>query len=771
VFKKNLIVNYLFKYNYLLFLLISFLSLIGFLSANTSFGFVWDWSMPSNEFFLRSKLENNELYWNNSLYSGFNNNLNFELWFWRFIEIINVVSFGKGVFFSLFIFQILCFIGFYKIGKIYNKRYFLISLFYIYSYYAFSRLVAGHINLLLFYWSLPIMFVCLHYLYNKNLRETTVYQIILILVSLVALSHPISIFCYIILLIFFFFKEIINKKNKKNIFLIFFVTLIILLITQFHLTQTLFSFIFEGNNLFVNYREFQQVTNKVDSNNFLLKNILDARVVQHEQKSFGILFYIFTLIKSSMFYENVFSIDITFIKIIYFLSFIILISYCIIVSFQKVLNYKLNFIYLTFLLITFILICGSNNLLSKFFYNLVEYLFPSLFTIFANPLRFAQLFMIFLSLILLLNNNIYIKNIIFLITIISILQFFFFKFYIPGKYNQTTIQVNQILKKKINSEEIHALQKLSKDKDFYKIAILPPAFLSWSYSDNTNNFTIPWNSNYFSKSNLILSDNSILERFSNKYFFTIDNQDFNYNLLLKISNIKYLVVPSHERIYLYKDFIKNYKKNTFDGLQDYSEIFKLNLNTLSLKKSKISTNQIYFYEVENFYPEFYCPTKKIYYKNNYIDKEILKFSDNINDYYIFADTQKEIKLCKKKIELNIKSPRKNIYNVTTLSEIVINSLIFNNTYDKDWIIIPDKTYKTYLEIFNHLLNEKDNKGTKHLQVNLSSNYWDFNNNFNSFTIFNYNELKFYFIKIFQNLFILFYILINFTYFLKKRWKR
>ena len=156
--------DYLSKYNYLLFLVICFLSLIGFLSVNTSFGFIWDWSLPSNELFLENKLENNELYWNNSLYGGFNNNLNFELWFWRFIGTVNKVTFGKEVFFSLFVFQILCFVGFYKIGKIYKKRYFLISLFYIYSYYAFNRLIAGHINLVLFYWSLPIIFVCLHYL-------------------------------------------------------------------------------------------------------------------------------------------------------------------------------------------------------------------------------------------------------------------------------------------------------------------------------------------------------------------------------------------------------------------------------------------------------------------------------------------------------------------------------------------------------------------------------------------------------------------------------
>jgi hypothetical protein len=495
VFKKNLIVNYFYKYDYLLFIFVSFLSLIGFLSANTSFGFIWDWGMPSNHFFLRDKLENNELYWNNSLYGGFKNNLNFELWFWRFIGIVDIISFGKGVFFSLFIFQILCFFGFCKIGKIYNKRYFLLSLFYIYSYYALSRLIAGHINLVLFYWSLPIIFVCLHYLYKKNLRQTFVYQIILILVSLIVLSHPISLVNFFFLLIFFFFKEIINNNNKKNVFFIFSLTLIIFFITQFHLTLKFYNVIFNNTFLFEKYRDLQEVSNEIVSDNSFFKDLLSQRVIQHTQKSLGIVFYIYTLINSSMFYENVFLINIIIIKIIFFLSFLIIIAYSIFLSFQKIINYKLNLIYIAFLVITFILICGSNNLLSKFFYDSILYLFPELFTIFANPLRFAPLFIFFLSLILLLNDNFYIKKIIFLITLISIVHFFFFKFHNSGKYIYQNIQTNQIIKKKINPEEIQILEKLNDDKDFYKIVIMPPAFLSWSYSDNKNFFTIPWNSN------------------------------------------------------------------------------------------------------------------------------------------------------------------------------------------------------------------------------------------------------------------------------------
>jgi hypothetical protein len=770
VSKKKLIVNYFSKYNYLLFLVISFLSLIGFLSTNTSFGFVWDWSIPSNELFLRSKLENNELYWNNSLYGGFNNSLNFELWFWRFIGTLNKVTFGKEIFFSLFIFQILCFVGFYKIGKIYKKRYFLISLFYIYSYYAFSRLIAGHINLVFFYWSLPIIFVCLYYLYKKNLRQTIFYQIILILVSLIVLSHPISLFIFFFLLIFFFFKEIINNKNKKSVFFIFSLTLIIFFITQFHLTLTFYNFIFNSNNLFENYRELQEVSNEIGSDNFL-NNLLRERVIQHEQKSFGIVFYIYTLINSSMFYENVFSINIILIKIIFFLSFLIIIAYSVFLSFQKIINYKLNLIYIAFLVITFILICGSNNLLSKFFYDSILYLFPKLFTIFANPLRFAPLFIFFLSLILLLNDNFHIKKIIFLITLISIVHFFFFKFHNSGKYTFQNIQTNQIIKKQINPEEIKILEKLNDDKDFYKIVIMPPAFLSWSYSDNKNFFTIPWNSNYFSKSNLLLGDSSPLERYSNKFFFTINNRDFNYNLLLKINNIKYLVVPNHEKIYLYKNFIKNYKKNTFDSLQDYSELFKLNLDSLKLKKSKISTNNIDIYEVNNYYPEFYCPTKHIYSKKKYYEnKEILKFIDNINDYYIFTNI-KTIKLCKERTELIIQSPRKNIYNIISSSGKKIDSIVFNNSYDKDWIIVPNKNYQTYLEIIYYLLNKKENKVTNHVEANFRSNYWDFDVQYNSFTIFNYNEIKFYFIKIFQILLIVIYILIIFKYFFRREWKR
>jgi hypothetical protein len=770
VIDRNLIINYFYKYNYLFFFLICFLSSIAFLSDNISFGFVWDWSMPSNELFLKNKLENNELHWNNSLYGGFNSNLNFELWFWRFIGIVNSLSFGKGVFFSLFIFQFLAFIGFYEIGKIYNKKYFLISLFYIYSYYAYSRLVAGHLNLLMFYWSLPILFVCLSNFYGKGLKKTSIYQILFILVTLVTLSHPFSIIIFSFLLIFFFLKKLIDSKNKIKICFIFIFTLAIFFLTQFHLIYSLLNTYLGNVDLFESYKSYQVFNEISDTQNVDLNKLYESRIVQHHEKSFGILFYFLTIIQNSMFYENAFFTNIIFIRITFLISFIIILTNAIIISFKEALvnRLKFSYIYITFLLIVFILLVGSNNLISKIIYFSIANLKPNLFTIFANPLRFAPLFLFFLTLILLLNNKFYMKKFVVFVVIVSSIQFFFFKFLNFDVTKLETTQPNRIIKKQINFEEIEIEKNLRDDKNFYKIIVLPPAFMSWSFTHD-NSFTIPWNSNYFSKSNLLASDNTSLEKHSNKYFFTINNQDFNYNLLLKISNVKYLILPNYNNVYLYNQFIKDFKNNTFNNFEDYSDILRINLENLNLKKSKLSTNNINVYEVNNFYPEFYCPTKAIYYDRS-IKKSDLRFSDSVNNYYVFTSLNKKLNLCKRKYEIKISSPIKNIYNINLTDGNKINSFIFNNTYDKNWSVIPGKSYKNYLEILNYIFTNKEKKIINHFEVNFNTNYWNFDKNYEFFTIFNYNEFIFYFTKIFQILLIFIFIVFNLFYLFKNKWQ-
>lgn len=753
------------KYNFLLFLLISFASLSGFLSSDTSFGFIWDWSIPSNEFFLKNKLTNNELYWNNSIYGGYNNPLNFELWYWRFYGLVNLLFFGKGLFGILFIFQCFCYLGFSKIGEIYKKDFFLISLFYIFSYYAFSRLIAGHINLLIFYWSLPILFACIHKLYEKSLKETFIYQLILITVLLITLNHPISIFIYFCLLIFFFYKELLNTKNKKKIFLIFCYLLLIFLISQFHLMLALFGIVFDNLNVFLDYYKSYQDTSQ--TNSFNKGEFFDERRIQHNQKSLGLVFYIFSLTKNSMFYENVFIFDSIFIKIVFFLSFLILLIHSITISFKKIiiLNLRFNYIYLTFIIIIFIFLAGSNNLLSKIFYDLIFNFSKTLFSIFGNPLRFSPIFLFFLSLILLLNANSFVKKLVFIIIIILISKFFFFKFH-DNVYAST--QPNKIVKKKINFQEIELEKNLSNDKDLYRILILPPSQLTWVY-DKENIFSLPWNSTYLSKSNLFINDNTEISRLSNKFFFSINNQDFNFNLFLKINSVKYIIFPDYKKVYVYKDFIKNYNNAKFENYNDYSSILKLNLDSIGLKKSKLSTNKIYIYVVDNFYPEFYCPTKTIYYKNK-LDKKKFQFSDSTDDYYVFNRLNKETALCQKKIELKINSSSRNIYNIKTLTGDKINSFVFNNNYDPNWIVIPDKIYNTYNEIIYHIFFNRDNKVADHFAVNFTSNFWNFDKSYEYFTVFNYNELKFYIIKIFQFLFVTIFILINIAYLIKNRWK-
>lgn len=376
-------------------------------------------------------------------------------------------------------------------------------------------------------------------------------------------------------------------------------------------------------------------------------------------------------------------------------------------------------------------------------------------------------FFFFLSLILLLNNNLYINKIITLVILIAATQFFFLKFF-DSKKNYEYIQTNQIIKKKTSFEEIEFEKNLRKDIASYKIVVLPPSQLTWNYSSKYN-FTIPWNSNYLSKPNLLLKDSKPFEIYTNIFFFSNDDNNFNYNLLLKINSVKYIIYPILDRVYLYKNYIKNYKNNTFDHLEDYSFILKSNLETLDLKKSKLSTESINIYEVDKFYPEFYCPSNVKYYKN-IVDKKNLQLGDNVNDYYVFASLNKKIKLCKKKNQLEINSPTKNVYNVKSLQFDKINSLVFNTSYDKDWIVIPNKIYKTYLEIINHIFFFEKIKPTDHFDVNFGSNYWSFDKNYEYFTVFNFNELKFYFIKIFQFLSLIIFILVNFIYLTKNKWK-
>jgi len=547
-----------------------------------------------------------------------------------------------------------------------------------------------------------------------------------------------------------------DNSNKNKIIIKFLLILFVFLISIFHLITPLFDFLFNANNLIQTHRIDGSLSNEVQQT----KTILDERINQLLSKSNGLLFFLNSVVRNSMFYETAFPHEGLIIKIIYFSSFASLIIAFILISIKNILIKKNILLNISFLAFSFIFISGSNNIIGELFFKIISNYLPELFIIYANPYRLIPVYLIMVLILSIFTSyRKYFEYLLIFCAIIFSINFIFFKFFKTSEDRQF-IQTMKVIEKNINTNEIELLKKLEDDNDSFHIAILPHAFLSWSY-DQENTISIPWNSNYFPKSNMITDRADILSRLVLDRFFSL-NEQYELDFIFKLNSISYVIAPKFSNIFLYINILKNYNNNQFDFLNDYNELYKLNVRDLRKLNLDLSSEDISVYEIENTYPIIFCPTKKEILPNKLENlKEFFRtFKTNKNELYAFFNKDVSIDFCKNN-DLKYSVYNKNIYNVYSSNNSNFQSLIFNKNFDHSWKIIPKENFDNYFDIFFYLILNSNSliEINNHFEVNFNKNFWNLDNHTNKLTIFNLKELIFYFIKLTQILLVFLFLII------------
>ena len=371
---KNKLLSDQYALQFLFLIIIAFISLFALLN-NSSFGFIWDWGIPSNSEYLRNKFNDNETIWNNSVYGGFVEYFKFELWYWRLLFFLDKIFIGKYLFCLLFFFQILCILGIYNLCKRFNyKNFFFLSLFYLFSFFVYTKFIAGHLNILIFYWSLPIqVYFVLNIIEEKKIISNLNLLYILIL-NLFTLSHPSNLINYLIILLVIFLFSYLNYEERKKVIIKFSLIFLIFILSILHLITPLIEFLFSANDLIQTHRIDGSLNNEVQQTS----KILDERVNQLLSKSNGFFFFLTSIVQNSMFYEPAFPHNSLILKIIFFLTFAFLNVLFLLSVLKNILLRNNIFLNICFLVTIFLFISGSNNILGETLFKIISKYLPEI---------------------------------------------------------------------------------------------------------------------------------------------------------------------------------------------------------------------------------------------------------------------------------------------------------------------------------------------------------------------------------------------------------
>lgn len=572
-------------------------------------GHTWDWGVPNFPEQFKIQTEASLFIWDSRLYGGFFFPSRIELPYWLFTLIFSPL--GGELLSKVIPLVILIIAGlsaFFAVRKIFSLDYFWAfasAILYMLSPFAYSRLIAGHLTILLGYTFLPLVLyfsVSLFGLLSRNegFQSWLPKLFLLNLTLTLGVLHPLMLLVswgVIFLTAGVFF--ITRKSKRKDIIGNFFLALIFWTLLNTYWLLPILSQLIGGLEK-LSIRPWQSVAEELG---FRLPYLtLQSRPLS-ELFSFSFPFGLHT--------EFVYPLP-DLIRPLFIFSSIVLFALSLIAAYLTVKGRRPYFpviFMLTFIeLIGLALVTGEATIIGRLLFFILTRFTPFIFSIFSNPLRFLPLVILpfsilpFLALAVIEEKTSYLGKIILRGFIIFLLLVFFYPWLFRNLTTPTFKGMSQPMSlrvTKINPEDKEVFDFLKRFKEDIRLVHLPPPFVSWP---GETDLSYIWNSIYSPKPLFVeYGQPELAGAIVNSLYSQRPSKDL--GRLLGLGSVKTIIYPH------YQQFAETYQ--TFiPGTVDYKPFVDRNwLEQKDITKLSSSFRTVDLYENENFVPHIFVPTQ------------------------------------------------------------------------------------------------------------------------------------------------------------------
>ncbi len=510
----------------------------------------WDWDSPPFNEQITNKASSYFQIWNSDYGMGSKWALTPTAFFWWIILLFNFVEASILIKFSMIATLLLSGVSMYYLSKKFklnNKASFLSAIIYMYSPVIYSRFVAGHLPIAFGYSVIPLFIIFFLKANEEKLIKNSIIAGFLFTLSSI---HPMLLVVSLILLFIFSLYELLNYKNMKPIY-----------------TSTIIIIIFSLMNSFWILPFINTLSGGIKYRGGAFEEETSIRRLYLEDRSTPIIGSLNFISETGLGPEFVFP------SPFYIKAFSALTLILIMLNLLGKLDKKFYLFFILFLT-GIILISGVNTIFGTIFYNFLLNNLGMVFNTFSNPNRFNPIMSISIALLVgySVNNkkirkisNVFFRKILkfknsklinafYILLIISPIIYYSWPF-VTFNLNQHQMYTDQPLCLRIvdyEPEDYQLYNWLLNQDGFFRVTYLPSTYATY-VGEKTKHLT-EFTTLYSPKPEF-LSSFFVINNPSRFIFSIIYNQDElrtrNIHNLLKIANVKYVIVPDYDEFYYY----------------------------------------------------------------------------------------------------------------------------------------------------------------------------------------------------------------------------
>jgi hypothetical protein len=574
-------------------------------------GHTWDWGIPNFPEQFQLQTEASFFIWDNRTFGGFFFPTRIELPYW----LLNLIfsSLGGEVLSKVVPLLILIIAGlamFFTVRKIFLLNYFwalIPAILYMLSPFSYSRLIGGHLPILLGYAFLPLVFYSSVSLFGLLAQKNTSRAwwsklVFLTLILTLGILHPLTLLVsWIVIFLTAGVFFILRGGERKGIAKKFFLVLVFWTLLNSYWLLPVLSQLVKGLGE-LSIRPWQPITGELS---FRLLYFSSASHPLSELFSFSFPFGLNT--------EFVYPLP-DLMKPLFILLSVILFATSIVTFYLAIIylaikrrkKYLPVILILTLIeLIGFTLVAGEKTIIGRLFFFILIRLAPFIFSVVSNPLRLLPLvvlplFVLFVVTLATIEERLgYFGKMVLKGFIVFGLLVFFYPWFFHNlttpviKYSEQPMSLKVT---KINPEDKKVFDYLKGFKEDFRVTYLPPPFVSWP---GETDLSYSWNTIYSPKPVFLEYSQPILAgEIINSLYSQKSSRDL--SKLLGLGAVKTIIYPHYQQFESYQDFIKDTK--------NYKPIVDRNWtdqNNIQKKTADFKTVDIH--ENENFVPHVFIP--------------------------------------------------------------------------------------------------------------------------------------------------------------------
>ncbi len=518
----------------------------------------WDWGIPATGTQYEKVLSSQFFVWDDRIYGGLKSTFKNELPFWLLFSPLS--PFGGEVVSKVIPLLLIILAGFsmFLLGtKTFRSNWFtafIAGMFYAYSPFAYSRIIAGHVTMLLGYALLPLLlgFSITFFSYPKRstIHMLGIFSALLIIATLVSVHLNMAIlgigivFLGCIYTITEYRSRILSLLTKLVFFGIGFV-----LLNAFWIVPVVTSYIYErGIYLRPNETVTEEAARRV------------SYISSQSQSLLGVISYDLPFGLSTEFVYPNSGVG----KVFLSLAAILLFG-CLLIS-SGIMKRAKMLIFYAFFLISLLLTTGNTLIPGEVLYGVLLRFVPFIFAGFSNPLRFLPYVFLSAGVILIFCiKHLEVRFVRYLFVVRFLLVFWlilliqpwlgsaFIRPIVPGDSQPLSLIIAPVHG---DSEKIERL--LSEQESTNRFVVFPPSFLSWPGQTDQ---IFPWAAGYYPKPVMFQYLQEPLATALYQQLYTRATSVY-LARLLGLGNVETIVYPyydSFESYYTFRPGIKNYK--------------------------------------------------------------------------------------------------------------------------------------------------------------------------------------------------------------------